>query len=984
MAESICYTLINVETDDTTNEVSIRNDIEKGDTKSKITALKKLIYIILNGEKFPPNMLMFVIRYLLPSNDHQIKKLLLIFWEIVPKRGPDGKLLHEMILVCDAYRKDLQHPNEYLRGSTLRFLCKLKEPELLEPLLPTIRQCLEHRHSYVRRNAVLAIFKIYMNFEFLIPDAPELVLDFLGRESDASCKRNAFLMLIHLDQKKALDYLNSCLEQIGSFNEILQLVIVELIYKVCISNPGERSKFIRAIYNLLSMSTSASVRYEAAATLVTLSQAPTALKAAANCFIDICIKESDNNVKLIVLDRLISLKDSASGAERILQDSLMDILRILNVATDLEVKQKVLNLSLDLVNLRNVEELVQLLKKEILKTQNESHGTQEENSKYCQMLVKTIHVICMKYPDVINSSNVLTTLFELLATKNDEATAILVIVFCRQFISKNAQLKNFILNKLMEVFASINNVKVHRGLIWLLGEFCDENAVQLQEVLELIKTSMGELPIVESELRKLDDGNEDNSTYVNHDASKTLATSSAPKLVTADGSYATQSALSLTTKTTTNEQSQPPLRRYMLVNNEFFIGTTIANCLVKLSLRYKQMPGVDQRSINVYLAESMLLLTSILHLGKSKLVTQMINEDDYERISLSLYVLININNMDTNEIETLMNQIYLHDTRQSLMSMLDNSKECEIKYDSVLNKTKKAVEIDDHLIFSQLINKATEQMENLLDVSLNQAIAGPTATSTASGRSSSTGLLSASQLSKVTQLTGLGDPVYAECYVNVNQYDISLDVLIVNQTSDTLQNCTLELSTIGDLKLVEKPQPIVLAPHDFTNVRASIKVTSTENVVIFGNIVYDISGSTSDRNVVVLNDIYIDIMDYIIPATCSDAQFRQMWTEFEWENKVTVNTGINDLIEYLNHLIKSTNMKCLTPQKSLSGNCGFLAANLYAKSIFGEDALANVSIEKTSLDAPVTGHIRIRAKSQGMALSLGDKINTSQKMAKAA
>lgn len=57
--------------------------------------------------------------------------------------------------------KDLQHPNEYLRGSTLRFLCKLKEPELLEPLMPAIRTCLEHRHSYVRRNAVLAIFTIY-------------------------------------------------------------------------------------------------------------------------------------------------------------------------------------------------------------------------------------------------------------------------------------------------------------------------------------------------------------------------------------------------------------------------------------------------------------------------------------------------------------------------------------------------------------------------------------------------------------------------------------------------------------------------------------------------------------------------------------------------------------------------------------------------------------------------------------------------------
>lgn len=58
---------------------------------------------------------------------------------------------------------------------------------------------------------------------------------------------------------------------------------------------------------------------------------------------------------------------------------------------------------------------------------------------------------------------------------------------------------------------------------------------------------------------------------------------------------------------------------------------------------------------------------------------------------------------------------------------------------------------------------------------------------------------------------------------------------------DTLQNCTLELATLGDLKLVEKPQPVVLAPHDFCNIKASVKVASTENGIIFGNIVYDVS-----------------------------------------------------------------------------------------------------------------------------------------------
>ena len=41
---------------------------------------------------------------------------------------------------------------------------------------------------------------------------------------------------------------------------------------------------------------------------------------------------------------------------------------------------------------------------------------------------------------------------------------------------------------------------------------------------------------------------------------------------------------------------------------------------------------------------------------------------------------------------------------------------------------------------------------------------------------------------------------------------------------------------LGDLKLVEKPSPIILAPHDFCNIKASVKVASTENGIIFGNI----------------------------------------------------------------------------------------------------------------------------------------------------
>ncbi|GIY34863.1 hypothetical protein CDAR_382581 [Caerostris darwini] len=948
-AEQICYTLITAPNDtEQPNEMQLKQDLEKGDIKIKIDALKKTIHLILNGEKFP-TILMTIIRFVLPLQDHTIKKLLLIFWEIVPKTTPDGKLMQEMILVCDAYRKDLQHPNEFLRGSTLRFLCKLKEPELLEPLMPTIRACLEHRHSYVRRNAVLAIFTIYKNFEFLIPDAPELIANFLETEQDMSCKRNAFMMLIHVDQERALNYLSSCIDQVHSFGDILQLVIVELIYKVCHGNPSERSRFIRCIYNLLN-SSSPSVRYEAAGTLVTLSSAPTAIKAAASCYIELIVKESDNNVKLIVLDRLIALKDTPAH-ERVLQDLVMDILRVL-AASDLEVRRKTLNLALDLVSSRNVEEMVLVLKKEVTKTHNTVEH--EDTGKYRQLLVRTLHSCCVKFPDV--APTIIPVLLEFLSDNNEQAAAD-VLAFVREAMQRFEQLRTLILTKLLEVFATIKASKIHRSALWILGEYC-ETVEDIHSVMTEFRQCLGDIPIVDDEIKKASGEGKEESD------GDSAMTAPVQKLVTADGTYATQSAFSSAPSATKNEK-KPPLRGYLL-EGDFFIGAALSSTLAKLALRYITLVH-DPKKQNSFIAESMLIMTSIIHLGKSGLATKSINDDDMERIALSLKVLA--------ERSPLMINIFTDECRKSLAAMLTAKYEEEKENAKAKEKHSIVVQTDDPITFSQLMAKGDASgTENMFELSLNQAIGALKKESAAD--------LSSSKLSKVTQLTGFSDPVYAEAYVHVNQYDIVLDVLIVNQTSDTLQNCTLELATLGDLKLVEKPSPVILAPHDFCNIKASVKVASTENGIIFGNIVYDISGSASDRSVVVLNDIHIDIMDYIIPATCTDQEFRQMWAEFEWENKVAVNTNLTDLYDYLSHLIGFTNMRCLTPEKALSGECGFMAANLYARSIFGEYALANVSIEKNPLlpEAPVTGHIRIRAKSQGMALSLGDKINLSQKM----
>lgn len=44
----------------------------------------------------------------------------------------------------------------------------------------------------------------------------------------------------------------------------------------------------------------------------------------------------------------------------------------------------------------------------------------------------------------------------------------------------------------------------------------------------------------------------------------------------------------------------------------------------------------------------------------------------------------------------------------------------------------------------------------------------------------------------------------------------------------------------------------------------------------------------------------------------------------------------SDPREYLQHVMKATNMSCLTPEGAVSGDCDFLSANMYARSLFGE------------------------------------------------
>jgi len=1000
MTEKACTVLIAFDEGEPPQVNELRKHLEAGTIQEKIEALKRVILLMLNGENLS-QLLMTIIRFVLPIDDHTLKKLLLLYFEIVDKTSADGKLLSEMILVCNALRNDLMHPNEYVRGSTLRFLTKLKEPDLLEPLLPSIRLNLEYKHAYVRRNAVLALYNVYKNFESMCPDAPDLVYNFLCNEGDLSCKRNAFIMLFNCAQDKAVQYLLETLDQVVGLGDIIQMIVVELIRKVCRQNPSERSKYIKCIFNLLQ-SSSSSVQYEAAGTLVSLSSAPTAVKAAASTFIDLLVKESDNNVKMIVLDRLTSIKQRHS---KILQELLMDILRALS-CPNMDIRRKTLDLALDLVSPTNIEEVVMVLKREIQKTQSKEL---EKAGEYRQMLIQTIHSSAIKFPEVAGS--VVLVLIEFLGDVNS-GSAVDVICFLREVMEMYPNLRQSLLEKLLESLDEIKSSKVYRTSLWIIGEYSISMA-DIDASFTALKEIIGPLPFSSSDEENTiaNERKGGSSSQAKHEnsSSSTSSTSSALSAsetiggessttshkkmhmsdgdvggmrvssttrILSDGTYATisepplergssmsifSSNSSMSTLPNAAKSSSSSLRA-LLMGGDFFLGSVLASSLTKLALKVIKLVDMEPITKNMFVSEVLLILTSIVRFGKSPSSPKSIDLDSYERIVMCIKLLTDPKDSTCD--------VLLRQCRESFARILDEQQ--KLKRASHSKQKEVDCQTDDLIKVRQLRSKKTYGIEDVEDYD-DADLLRLTGTQDSQEDPSL-------KLNRVFQLTGFSDPIYAEAYVNVHQYDVILDFLVINQTPETLQNVALELATLGDLKLVERPQNYTIAPHDKKQIRANIKVSSTETGVIFGNIVYDIAGtSSSDKNCVILNDIHIDIMDYISPAQCSDVKFRTMWAEFEWENKVAVNTNITEVGEFLKHIIQSTNMNCLTSESALSGECNFLSANLYAKSVFGEDALANVSIEKQP-DGKIGGFIRIRSKTQGIALSLGDKITVKQRM----
>lgn len=135
----------------------------------------------------------------------------MLYWEVINKVQPDGKVLDEFLMVFNNIRNDLSSTNEHVVSLTLKLISKFGLKELVESIIPPlIEKCLLNLDLNVRRNAVECLYCLYEKFgPKILSNLSGKVEEILKLETDQTVKRDALILLGKVDRVKYFEFLRN-------------------------------------------------------------------------------------------------------------------------------------------------------------------------------------------------------------------------------------------------------------------------------------------------------------------------------------------------------------------------------------------------------------------------------------------------------------------------------------------------------------------------------------------------------------------------------------------------------------------------------------------------------------------------------------------------------------------------------------------------------------------------------------------------------
>lgn len=362
------------------SKAEIAKGLSSKDLREKEKALNQLVVNLINDAYYEQNI-MTIINHILPyqSKSATLKKLVLVYWEVIKKRKHDGVLLDEFLLVCNNLRNDLNHANEFVVGMTLKLIGRIAVREIIDSLLPPVLENgLKHVEAFVRRNAVECLFELYRKFgEDVVHGIDERMLEILGRESDTNTKRNALMLLFKVNPAAAVSYCQRTVDNEGieGFGDIIQLVVVRNLFELCKRDAAGKQKYLRLILEFIN-SPFSPVLFEIGNSIAEFSANATVISAAVHQLLKILQDIPDVSIKLVILQKLFYLR-GLSG--KYIEGAVPECLKLLETENT-EVRIKALKLVQSYINQSNVDEFLLKLRK-LSQTTNDPGINERLNDK---------------------------------------------------------------------------------------------------------------------------------------------------------------------------------------------------------------------------------------------------------------------------------------------------------------------------------------------------------------------------------------------------------------------------------------------------------------------------------------------------------------------------------------------------------------------------------------------------------------------------
>jgi len=899
---------------------------------------------MVNDDNYPQDIMINAIHHLTIVDDIRIKKLLFLFWEIVEKTNKDGKIKEEFILVCNTLRKDLDSPNEYIRGRTLRLLTKLPMPEILENLKSAVFENLNHNHPYVKSNALMCTMSFINNFgSDCVPDSmPDQLKDIILKDNDTATRRNAYLVLSKIAPMESLELTQEIMEnnEISELGDLFALCIAENLKKLCKSFPNKTSIFINLLLEL-SVHKSHSVLFEISSILLEVSSSPNIVSTAVNILCSLLHEERDNNTLVIILKKLIGIKNKH---KEILQEQILTFATLINLNYAKELRKIAFQLINELVTEANITQVFDKFIETF--TQLNAVNENENTIELKNMISKCIILNIKKYPN-IDKNYPLFLLGKSIFSKKDNVYLYSQISFIRELFDlysnvedeKSKLITNEMLKKIIHSFEDIDTYEIMQICIWVLSNYSNDLET-LKNVFDLIMKNLGDLNF-EYSSNKILLKDEENDESEEKNQKRTITKT----VILEDGTYGTITQVVDAKEVNKNKDSKY-LRKFLLESN-FYFSANLVSALTNIIFKMKKYE--DFNKYKIYFYNTINIICSILKMNSDKIFK---DPDNINHIQTCLKFLLSNDDSIFQEwnnefMKITQNQKNLNKNEKHEEKKLNNQPDTPINFRHCKiydpdNFDVGENQIEDNNIYS---NKLLDEEEDDEKIKKRKFI---------------------------EVLTGTQDPIFVECEVEIFTFDLTIDFYVKNKTKNTLQNVSILLYVPNEFSIIEKPPQFTLNPNEQTSVRACIKFSKTINAYIYGQVSFsNFKGENSFYN---LSGLFIELMN-TFQAEISDLQFRKFWNEYTWEHNVMLVSRKKSFKDIINDLCKELKMKLVFPNSvdSINEDDPFLVANLYSKTKLGEDALVNLSVEKGK-DKKILGTCVLRSKTKDFMTSLGEKI----------